>query len=208
MESKKCTDCKIFKSLDNFRVSKSKCKKCYYKTYYINNREKIIEYQLDRYNNNKGDLIEYQLDRYNNNREELIEYQKKYSKDNRDSINRRVNNKMKKDPLFKIRMYMSSSIRQSLKDKEIGKKTKTQDILGCSFYDVKEYLESKFEPWMNWQNHGKYNGEFNYGWDIDHIIPLSSAKNEEDLLKLFHYSNLQPLCGYINRHIKRDNITY
>jgi hypothetical protein len=57
---------------------------------------------------------------------------------------------------------------------------------------------------MNWENYGKYNGELNYGWDIDHIIPISFAKTEEDVLRLNHYSNLQPLCSYINRFIKRD----
>jgi hypothetical protein len=29
---------------------------------------------------------------------------------------------------------------------------------------------------MNWGNYGKYNGEINYGWDIDHIIPLYTSK--------------------------------
>lgn len=61
---------------------------------------------------------------------------------------------------------------------------------------------------MTWNNYGLYNSEFNYGWDIDHIIPLSSAKNEEEVLKLNHYTNLQPLCSKINRDIKKDKIEY
>jgi len=76
--------------------------------------------------------------------------------------------------------------------------------VGCTYLEVKNHLESKFEPWMSWENYGKYNGELNYGWDIDHIIPLSSAKTEEELLKLFHYSNLQPLCSYTNRYVKKN----
>ena len=40
---------------------------------------------------------------------------------------------------------------------------------------------------MSWDNYGKF------GWHIDHIIPLYSAKDIEELKKLFHYSNLQPL---------------
>ena len=57
---------------------------------------------------------------------------------------------------------------------------------------------------MNWNNYGKYNGELDFGWDIDHRIPLFSAKTEEELLKLFHYSNQQPLCSKFNRDIKRN----
>ena len=56
---------------------------------------------------------------------------------------------------------------------------------------------------MNWNNRGLYNGELNYGWDIDHIIPLDSAINEIELLRLNHYSNLQPLCSKVNRDIKK-----
>jgi hypothetical protein len=43
---------------------------------------------------------------------------------------------------------------------------------------------------MNWDNK-----EF---WHIDHIIPLSSAKDKEELIKLCHYSNLQPLWAEDN----------
>ena len=57
---------------------------------------------------------------------------------------------------------------------------------------------------MNWDNYGKYNGCPNFGWDIDHITPLSTAMTEDDMIKLNHYTNLQPLCSYINRIIKKD----
>lgn len=57
---------------------------------------------------------------------------------------------------------------------------------------------------MTWENKGLYNGELNHGWDIDHIIPTSSAKTEEEVVKLNHYTNLQPLCSKINRDIKKN----
>jgi hypothetical protein len=61
---------------------------------------------------------------------------------------------------------------------------------------------------MNWENRGLYNGELNYGWDVDHITPISSAKTEEDVVRLNHYTNLQPLCSYINRAIKGESLSY
>ena len=94
-------------------------------------------------------------------------------------------------------------IRQSILIKKFI--SKTEQILGCTFQQFKEHLESKFEPWMNWENRGLYNGTENYGWDIDHIIPISTAKTEEEIYKLNHYSNLRPLCSYKNRVLWREN---
>jgi len=80
-----------------------------------------------------------------------------------------------------------------------------------NFNKIKEYnkeynLKNKEE--IKEYNHGLYNGQLNYGWDIDHIIPLSSVKTEEDVIRLNHYTNLQPLCSFVNRVIKRDKIIY
>ena len=58
---------------------------------------------------------------------------------------------------------------------------------------------------MNWENRGLYNGELNYGWDLDHIIPICKAKTDEEVYKLNHYTNFQPLCSKINRDIKWKN---
>lgn len=58
---------------------------------------------------------------------------------------------------------------------------------------------------MSWDNYGKYNGELNFGWDIDHIKPLCLAKTKEEVINLNHYTNLQPLCSKINRDIKWNN---
>lgn len=112
--------------------------------------------------------------------------------------------KRKEDAIFNLRSSLSRNIRTAIKRNHFGKNSNTLNIIGCSFEQFKIHIESKWEPWMNWNNHGKYNGEFNYGWDFDHIIPISSAKTEEDIIKLNHWTNFQPLCSKINRQIKRN----
>jgi hypothetical protein len=56
---------------------------------------------------------------------------------------------------------------------------------------------------MSWNNHGLYNGDFDYGWDIDHIIPLSSAKTDDEVIKLRKELNLEDnveiIKGYFNK---------
>ena len=65
------------------------------------------------------------------------------------------------------------------------------------------YLKQKGE-WCD----GLYNGELNYGWDIDHIVPSSTSQSENDCLLLNHYTNLQPLCSKVNRDLKINKIDY
>lgn len=113
-------------------------------------------------------------------------------------------NKCYVDNLFKLKRRIRTLILYSFSAKKTNKSSETEIILGCSFQEFKKHLESKFEPWMNWENYGKYNGSLNFGWDIDHIIPISSAITEEELYTLNHYTNMQPLCSYTNRYIKRN----
>ena len=59
--------------------------------------------------------------------------------------------------------------------------------------DYEEYqLQKQFAFDMSWSN--VLNGEIH----IDHIIPLDSAKIEEDIYRLCHYTNLQPLWAEDN----------
>lgn len=106
------------------------------------------------------------------------------------------------DPIFKLRKNITRTIRHALlynKSSSFREKSKIKEILGCSLQDFKAYLESQFEPWMNWDNRGLYNGQPNYGWDIDHIIPKATAKTIEEVIKLNHHTNLRPRCSYLNR---------
>lgn len=170
----------------------------YSKKYYEDNRDIIIEKVKKWVNNNQNKKQNY------NNKwfSEHPDYNKNYYKKNKEKILKYQRYRLINDSLFKLKRVLRRTISRSL----INKKNKTHEILGCSFEEFKIHLESKFEPWMNWGNYGLYNGELNYGWDIDHIIPLASVKYEEELINLNHYTNLQPLCSKVNRDIKKATI--
>lgn len=110
--------------------------------------------------------------------------------------------KYAEDELFRFKTKIRNVIKTALNRKSYLKKNLSIEILGCSFEFFKLYLESKFESWMTWENYGLYNGDYNFGWDIDHIIPLKNGKSEEEVIKLNHFSNLIPLCSKINRELK------
>lgn len=193
------------------------------KEYYSENIEKVSEYKRSYATDNKDKLYNYMHNYYIENKEELDAKNKKYdienrkslniirnkrNKDNSEVLNRKKRERRLNDPVYRISQNIRTYIRYCIKSKGLQKKTKTQTILGCSYDEFRLYLESKFEPWMNWDNYGKHNGEINYGWDIDHILPIASAVTEEDIIKLNHHSNLQPLCSHINRYVKKDKLCY
>lgn len=187
------------------------------KEYVEENKEKYKEYSKKYYDNNKEQYKEYRIlnsDKIktenkiwrDNNKEKIKEYCN-INKNHLNELKRNyVSDRRKNDPIFKMRDSVRKLIYKSICRGGYTKKSKTYEILGCSHEQFKLYLESKFESWMDWDNYGKYNGELNYGWDIDHIIPNSNGINEEEIIKLNHYTNLQPLCSKVNRDIKRNII--
>jgi len=108
---------------------------------------------------------------------------------------KRDNHRRKNDPIYAMRARLRSRIRTALKDGGLKKKTETYDILGADYKTVTSHLESMFCDGMSWENRSE--------WHIDHIIPLSSANDEESLIRLCHYTNLQPLWAMDN--LKKGN---
>lgn len=180
--------------------------------YYNINKESLNEKHKKYYDKNKDSIKKY-IENYRLlNSKEIKNANSEYRKNNKDKIKesykKSKNKRLKNEPLFKLRESISNSIRSSFKRTKHIKNSRTQEILGCSFEEFKIYLESLWEPWMNWNNYGNPKDgiyELNKTWDIDHIIPSSKGITELDIIKLNHYTNLQPLCSYYNRNIKRDN---
>ena len=157
---------------------------------------------------NKEKIKEYNKNYNNANKEKIKEQHNIWNEANKEKIKEQSKNRIKQryynEPLFKLSHSLRALLFDSFKRHNSKKPKRTEDILGCSITEFKQYIESKFEPWMNWENKGSRKViEPNQYWDIDHIIPLSSAKTEEDIVKLNHYTNLQPLCSYHNRFIKK-----
>jgi hypothetical protein len=199
---KKCSSCKIEKSDLSFYKDKSSksglrsnCKDCI-KEYKKENVEKYRKYAKKYRDDNKNKFALY----YQKNKEEINRRKREDYKNGK----RYKRKKVKKSEFQKLSHSIRNTILNSFKRNGYKKISKSYQILGCSFEEFKFYLESKFETWMTWENKGLYNGELNYGWDIDHIIPISSAKSEDEIIRLNHYTNLQPLCSKVNRDIKKD----
>lgn len=90
-----------------------------------------------------------------------------------------------------LRARLAGLVRQA----KVGKYKSAIKLLGCSIETFMDYLESKFEPGMSWENHGRYPG-----WQIDHIIPCSlfDLTKAEHQKRCFAFHNLQPLWAADN----------
>ena len=96
-----------------------------------------------------------------------------------------------KNPIHGTIQNLRSHIRKIRRGNGYNKNSNLSKIIGISWDEFRIYFESKFVDGMNWDNHGE--------WEYDHIIPVSSAKSINEVEKLFHYTNLQPLWKEDNR---------
>jgi hypothetical protein len=201
MKTKVCTKCGIEKLLLEYNVCsrvkdgrKAECRECQRlgtKEYKLKNKEKIKEYNSKWNSENKFYYQEYrkiwEVENYN----KVLEKRKRFKEKNPSYNNDYNKQRKKEDVLFRLMSDMRNSINRYLKYKS----QKTFDIVGCSPQFLKEHLETQFTDGMSWDNRSE--------WHIDHIIPLSSAKTEDELYKLCHYENLQPLWAEDN--LKKSN---
>jgi len=167
---KTCNECKIYKEAKEFDKYKAmsdglvgKCKACRK----LKNKK--------RYDNNKEKIKSKTLNYYRNNKEKFNLARRKYNA-----------KKEKEDILYKLKRRLRNRLYYALKRTFWKKNVHFNDYIGCSLQELKDYIQNKFTSEMTWDNYGIF-------WQLDHIKPLASAETEEELYKLNHYTNLQPL---------------
>ena len=205
--NKICTGCNTDKEITEYHKDnnliggyKHRCKQCIKK---YNKQHRIAIGNIDR--------KEYMKEYYLRNKDIIMSKNKAYVKVNISKIKiyrkeyRKTYtfNRKKHDHIFKLSTNIRSLIQMTFKFKGFKKDSKTEQILGCSINEFKIYLEDRFECWMNWGNHGKYTGEYNDTWQLDHIQPISNAFTEAEIIKLNHYTNYQPLCS--RKNLEKSN---
>lgn len=209
--------------------------------YYEENKGRILSNKKEYYQDNKEDILDDRKEYYQDNRDEKLEYNREYYLANRDHIienaktyainhpewlkeyhSRYCKERRANDPNFRIRAAVSANINYYLKSNASSKNgASCLDYLPYSIDELKEHLEKQFEPWMNWQNYGRYDAVIwkdsdptTWTWQIDHIIPQSTfhytSMGDEEFRKCWALTNLRPLSAKQNflegvnrvRHIK------
>jgi len=190
LETKICSKCNEEKDICEFGKDTTRkngvsylCKKCLIKKsnkYKNNNKEKILQSYSEYRKNNKEKMKISRIEYKKNNKEKITNYIRYYS-----------NKRRKESDIVRLTENIRRRINHFFKSKNITKQNKTFEVVGCSPEFLKEHIEKQFTEGMSWGLMGKF-------IHVDHIIPLSSAKTEEEIYKLCHYTNLQPLWAEDN----------
>ena len=107
-----------------------------------------------------------------------------------DGNRRRTEQRLKTDPVFALSRRIRSLIYIRIYSGGYTKKSKSQDILGCTWDEFKRHIERQFTKGMSWDRLGEIH--------LDHIIPLATAQSEDDVIRLNHFTNIRPLWAKDN----------
>jgi len=125
------------------------------------------------------------------------EYRKKWRKDNAEHLKKYRRDRRQNDVNFRIKSNLRKRLSTLLRKSIVNKTEQTMYLLGCSIEELKNHLQQLFTEGMSFDNYGE--------WHIDHKIPCDSfdLAKEDDRIKCFHFSNLQPLWAIDN--LKKSN---
>lgn len=121
--------------------------------------------------------------------------------------NEKFLNRFNNNIYFKLRKTISNTICAAIKESGGSKNgSSILEKLPYTIQQLKDHLESLWEPWMNWDNWGKYDPN-RETWQIDHKIPQSKFKyfsiDDPEFLKCWALNNLIPMRAIDN--IKKSN---
>jgi hypothetical protein len=115
----------------------------------------------------------------------------------RNAANQRA--KRKTDPLKAMQARLSRLHRHALAMVGAIKTSPTFEQLGYTVEEFVAHIERQFVKGMGWHNMGE--------WQIDHIVPVSEARTEQDVVALNQLSNLRPMWAAENNAKKARRTT-
>lgn len=126
----------------------------------------------------------------------IAAYQKRYRNLKKEELRladrKRKSLRYKTDPWFRAREHLRNRISEAIRESGWGKRSKTAELIGCSWEKLKAHLESLFTAGMSWENYG--------AWHVDHSTPCKAFNlcELEEQKRCMNWQNLQPLWAVDN----------
>lgn len=133
---------------------------------------------------------------YRNRHSEVIRAKKaEYVSKNRQATTKRqaawAMERRQRDEVFALKCRIRSMLGDCFRNGGYTKNARAAEILGCDWVFLMAHIERQFDKGMAW---AKMGSEIH----IDHIVPLATAKTEEDVIRLNHFTNLRPMWAEDN----------
>lgn len=171
-----CIQCGKEKGIDSFISVSKKCKEC------VNsNKQRSKKVGREKEKAKKKEDIGYRqhfLDRKRKNTKvmkERLEADLIKKAQKQEEEKRRYHAYYHEDEQYRFKRIVRTAIYKALKKGGFSKSSRTATLLGCSYPDLLLHLGAQLSTDAH----------------LDHICPCNQAQNEEELLKLQHYSNLR-----------------
>lgn len=209
-ELKRCSKCKGWKQLGEYYRQKARwdgfrsaCKECGRaqkiksdKEYYRKNKAKINVQNRKYREKNKEKLAAKKREYIEKNKGKVAARIRKYNKkpEVKERINKRLRERRKEDPLFRLTTNMRNALNSSLKRAQTKKQQTSFKYISCSPSFLLERLEKmRIERGLDASAH------------VDHMMPLDSfdLSDPEQLRRAWNISNLQLLSAEDN--FKKSN---
>ena len=194
---KRCNRCKVEKEESEFYTNRTKkdglhcwCKIC------------LTEYNGQRKEHkHKYDIV------YKAHNKELIKKQNEvYRKAHKQQHSEYMVRNYTLNSSFRLQCVLRGRLRKALKNG--SKHSSAVRDAGCSWDELRAWIEAQFTDGMCWENAGE--------WEIDHVIPFKfltlKDANGEDYLPyehqrvVCHYTNLRPMWAKDNMARTYDDI--
>ena len=178
----------------------------YERVYYEAHKEQIAEYKK-KYREEHKEQIAQQRRKYREenaerdaakrkahyeaHREEMLEKQRQYRKTekrkewSRNYAKRYCKDRYHNDPQYHYMVQVRNFLNNSFKRRGEIKSKRNIELTGMSSRELYDYLLGTFKDLYG------YEWDFQEKVHIDHIVPLSSAKDYAEIEKLCHYTNLR-----------------
>jgi hypothetical protein len=178
---------------DQFYPRALKCKKCCIarqREWALQHPEKVQKY-FEKFKKENPERYKLSKRKYfEKNRELLCRKSNEWRKTHREYWNQYIRDFKQRNPNYMLSEKLRARIRSALKG--TPRSSDIQTLLGCDYTTFRQYIQSKFQAGMTWNNFGE--------WHIDHIRPCSKfdLTYSSEQSKCFHYTNMQPLWAKDN----------
>ena len=158
------------------------------KEYQTINKDEIKIRRNEEYENTKDLKRIYDINYPERNGENIQIYKKNSFQNNKEELYKKIKKRKDEYNNFRLACNLRERVLNAFNAQNVWTANKTLDLLGCSHYFLRHWIESQLYDEMILENYGKI-------WCLDHCLAVASSNllDENDMKNRFNWINLGPM---------------